>query len=383
MNKVKIIVYESNFRFINFLIDNIIYYSDLECNKDEFTLIVSEEDYKRIKRRFNTKVIKHYGKKGLVFFINYHKYMIMSFVFSLFILFLLSNTIFEVKVNTEDKNIKNIILSSLKEEKIYKYKRKKSFEELNIIKKRILDKNKDLLEWIEIIECGVTYTVEVTPRITIQNEKNKLKESSIYAKKDGLIKKIVVYKGRRIGEINDYVKRGEVLISGNILKDNNVVSKVNSEGLVYAEVWYKAKVSVPFKIVKKEYSGKTNNHYYLDINGFKFTIMGYDTSKEKKERTLLLSKPYLIFDIYKESKKIYNYKTYNLSSEEALNMAIKESENKIKNLLKKDEYIISKKVLKKEVKRSKMYVEVFFSVYENIGVTSNIDNLGEENASSN
>ena len=71
------------------------------------------------------------------------------------------------------------------------------------------------------------------------------------------------------------------------------------------------------------------------------------------------------------------YKEYSINEEEALNLALKRSEEKIKNKLSKDEYIISKKVLKKEVNYSKMYVEVFFKVYENIGVTSNIDIIGE------
>ena len=51
--------------------------------------------------------------------------------------------------------------------------------------------------------------------------------------------------------------------------------------------------------------------------------------------------------------------------------------------LNKDEYIISKKVLKKEVNSSKMYVEVFFKVYENIGVTSNIVEKDDLNGVSN
>ena len=43
----------------------------------------------------------------------------------------------------------------------------------------------------------------------------------------------------------------------------------------------------------------------------------------------------------------------------------------------------SKKVLKKEVKSSKIVLEVFFKVYEEIGETSNIENLGEINGSGN
>ncbi len=383
MNKVKIIVYENGSNFINYLINNNIYYYDLEC-KDNYTLTVSLDNYKKIKRRFKTSIIRYYGKVGIVYFFDFHKYMIVSIILSLFVLYLLSNTIFNVEIISDNKEICNTLTNDLKDFGIYKYKRKKSFEELVDIKNKILEKNKDLLEWIEIIESGSTYKVEITPKIIINKNKSKLKESSIYAKKSGLIKRIIVYKGSKIKEKNDYVKKGDLLISGNILKDDKVVLKIKSSGIVYAEVWYLAKVNIPFEMTKKEYTGKSINHYYLDINGFKFTIIGkYDNKNTVNEKKLIIKKPYLLFDIYKENKKIYKDKTYKISQTEAYEIAIKEAELKIKEKLKDDEYIISKNVLKKEVNSSKMYIEVFFKVYENIGYTSNIDKIGENNARSN
>jgi similar to stage IV sporulation protein len=220
--------------------------------------------------------------------------------------------------------------------------------------------------------------------VLINNNRSDKKKTSIYAKRDGLIKKIIVYRGSKIKEINDYVKKGDILISGNILKDDKIVSKVKSEGIIYAETWYKAKINIPFKYVKREYTGKKINHYYLDINGFKFTIMGkYDSKDTINETKLILSKPYLFFDLYKEEKQIYKNVTHNINEKEALELAINAATDKIKKSLNKDEYIISKNVLKKEVNSSKMYVEVFFKIYENIGYTSSIDKLGEEDASSN
>ena len=384
MNKVKIIVFEKDKSFVNYLINNNIYYYDLECNKNDYVLTVSEKDYIKIKRRYKVKLIKYYGKKGIVFFFNFHKYMIISFIFSLFILYLISNTIFEINVNCENNDLKNIVINSLKEEGLYKYKRKKSFAELKIIKERILNKNKDKLEWIEIIEEGCKYRVEVNPRIGVSNNNSNIKKSSIYAKKDGLIKRIIVYRGSKIKEINDYVKKGDLLISGNIIKDDKVISKVKANGLIYAEVWYKVKVSVPYKIVKKEYSGKTINHYYLDINGYIFTISGLYKGKDSiNENKLILSKPYLPFNIYQEKMKIYEEKTYVINQNEAYKIALKTSIDEIKKRLKSDEYIISKNVLKKEAKSSKIYIEVFFKTYENIGYTSSIDKLGELNGNSN
>ena len=72
-----------------------------------------------------------------------------------------------------------------------------------------------------------------------------------------------------------------------------------------------------------------------------------------------------------------------MSEKEALELAIDESVKNIESKLSSEEYIISKKVLKKEVNSSKMYVEVFFKVYENIGVTSNLEKRKEENGKSN
>ena len=100
-------------------------------------------------------------------------------------------------------------------------------------------------------------------------------------------------------------------------------------------------------------------------------------------KDLVLEKPYLFFKLYKETKREYKYKEFNINENEAYEEALKRSENKIKSKLNDNEYIISKKVLKKEVFRSKMNIEVFFKVYENIGVTSNIVEKDDLNGVSN
>ena len=85
------------------------------------------------------------------------------------------------------------------------------------------------------------------------------------------------------------------------------------------------------------------------------------------------------YSINKEEKKIYDYNEVILNKEEAYKEALNRSIDVINKKLSSDEYIISKKVLKKEVKRSKINLEVFFKVYEKIGVTSEIQDIGEEN----
>lgn len=379
MNKVRIVVNENSNKFLNYLIYNKIYYDSLNKYNEYFVLDVSYDDYLYIRRRYKCHIVKYYGKKNIVNIYENNKYVLLSLIISFMLLFLLCNTIFDIKINSDDKDIANVINDSLKDNGIGVYKRKVSFDKLNSIKNKILEDNKDTLEWIEIREKGCIYYIDVTPRVKSNNNVDNALPSDIVAEKDGVIKHIVVHRGSKVIDNGDYVKKGDILISGNIIKNENVIDKVHSEGVIYAETWKTVNISVPFKRIDYVYK-KTINHYYLDIFGHKFTISGkYDSDNTINKKSIVLDKPYLFFKLYKEEKKIYDYNEVILNKEEAYNEALNRSIDVINKKLSSDEYIISKKVLKKEVKRSKINLEVFFKVYEKIGVTSEIQDIGEEN----
>ena len=383
-NKVKIIVYENSNKFLNYLVYHSIYYEDLTLN-DNYILTIDYEDYKKISRRYKTKIIKYYGKRFIINYLDTNKYMLISLFISFLVLYLLTNTIFKININTNDEKLYNLINNSLKENNISIYKRKKSFKELKKIKDKILKNNEDSLEWIEIKEKGCIYNVELTARVKNKENNSDNNPKDIVASKDGLIKYITSSSGVKLKDVNDYVKKGEVLISGNIIKgEDTLITQVRAKGKVYAEVWYTVNITIPFNYVEYVETGKVINHYYLDIAGKKFTLIGkYDSNFTMNTKDLVLEKPYLFFKLYKETKREYKYKEFNINENEAYKEALKRSENKIKSKLNDNEYIISKKVLKKEVFRSKMNMEVFFKVYENIGVTSNIVEKDDLNGVSN
>lgn len=379
MNKVRIVVNENSNKFLNYLIYNKIYYDSLNKYNEYFVLDISYDDYLYIRRRYKCHIVKYYGKKNIVNIYENNKYVLLSLIISFMLLFLLCNTIFDIKINSDNKDIINIINNSLSDNGIDVYKRKVSFDKLNNIKNKILEDNKDTLEWIEIREKGCIYYIDVTPRVKSNNNVDNSLPSDIVAEKDGVIKHIVVHRGSKVIDNGDYVKKGDILISSNIIKNENVIDKVHSEGVIYAETWKTVNISIPFKRIDYVYK-KTINHYYLDIFGHKFTISGkYDSDNTINKKSIVLDKPYLFFKLYKEEKKIYDYNEVILNKEEAYNEALNRSIDIINKKLSSDEYIISKKVLKKEVKRSKINLEVFFKVYEKIGVTSEIQDIGEEN----
>lgn len=351
---------------IKSLLKEHIYFKDMKTTKDYIYFKVSTKEIEHLSTLFNIEIIKYYGLSKIKHFIKKHYILILSFIFSYIILNILSNIIFDIEVITNNTKIKESILYYLKENNIEKYKFAKSSKELDKIKNIILKNNKDTIEWIEITRTGTKYTVNVTPRV-INNIKEDNKIYDIVSSKDALIKNIIISNGTQVKEVNELVKKGETIISSDITKFDKVVGKTSAKGKVYAEVWYTVNISVPYNHTIYESTNETINHIYLDIFGHKLTIMGhYKTNNSLNETTTLIDKPYLFFKLMKESKELYKYKKVHLTNEEAYTEALKRSDRIINDLLDTEEHIIERKVLKNNTYSSKIELELFYRVYENI-----------------
>lgn len=352
---------------ITFLINKKIYYTDLETKSNSITFKVNIGSLKLLKKQYKNVVeIKYYGFNGVKLFIKKHYLLIISFIITYLILIILSNMIFSVEIVTNNKELKDIITSYLDENKISKNKFVKSDKEINRIKKEILENNKDTLEWLEIERVGTKYIVNLTERV-INKQKEVNTNMDIVAKKDALIKYLVTYKGTPLKEVNELVKKGDIIISGNIYKNEYIIARVLAEGKVFGEVWYTVTTTVPYKYVTYEPTNKKVNHIYLEIFNKRITLMGkYDTNNQMVNSKVLINKPYLFFKLIKEEKELYNYITHEVNYEEAYNEALKRSERSILDKLNEEEYIIDKKVLKINKYSSKIEVEIFYKVYENI-----------------
>ncbi len=374
-NNVKIVVYEQSNKFYNFLIYNKIYYDYLIRNKNYYILTIDYKDIYKFEK-YNYKVLRYYGIKGIKNFIDYNKLQLFGLLFSLVILYLLSNTIFNIEINTDNKDLESKIIFSLNNNNIKKYKHKKTFEEIQKIKEKILEENKDIIEWIEITEDGCNYIVEVTEKIIGHSESINNIPTNIVASSDGLIKHVDLISGVKLKDINDYVKKGDIIITGNIYKGETLINQVPSIGKIYAEVWYTVKTVVPFKYIDYVETGKIIKRYYIKVFSKEFTIIGkYNTNNSMNIKELIIDKPYLPFDVYKEIKKEYKYKTFIKTENQAYEEALLRSDTNIKNTLSSDEYIIYKNTLKKQVFSSKIEVEIFYKVYKNVTSISPIEEV--------
>lgn len=374
MNKIKINVkYQNN--FIKYLVENNIEYDSLIKEKENYTLIINKEDYKKISRKFDTKIIRYYGKDYYKKTIMSNKYLIISYIIGLCLLNLLTNTIFNVEINCENKEITNKLITELEKNNITKNKRIKTYKELIKIKENIKKEIKEI-EWIEITRTGTKYVIDITPKI-IKDTKYPNKNVNIIASKDGVIKHIVVHNGEKVKEENEYIKKGETIISGEIYKDENLIDYVEAKGEVYAEVWYLSKITVPLKYTGRIEKDNKINHYYLEFFNVKMTLLGkYNRKNKIIENECILNKPYLPFKVYREKIKNIEEIEINLTEDEAIKKGLELSEKEIMKDLSNQEHIISKNILKKEIKSSKMYIEVFYKLYENIASISDDNEKG-------
>lgn len=353
--------------YVKVFIKKNIYYTNLVHNNNLIYMVVDVSDINVIKGEIlSLKIIKYYGTTGLKVFIKKHYILMLSFIFSLLIIYTLSNIIFDIEVITNNSKLKGEILDLLKENNIEKYKFAPSNERITNVKNKILKENKDSLEWIEITRSGTKYTVNITERIINQSEKEEV-PSDIIAKKDALITYLVIKKGTGIKEVNELVKKGEVIVTGNIIKNEDVVGVTKADASVYGEVWYTVNISVPYKHTVYKRTGEVINHIYLDFFGKKLTLIGhYITNNSINETKVLINKPYLLFKVMKETKELFSYEKVNLTEKEAYNEALKRADQGIMAKLDTTEHIIERKVLKKEAYSSKIEIELFYRVYENI-----------------
>ena len=375
MIKIKITGKNPNY-FLNELIKRNINIYNLSKSNDSLIIIVSYKDYLKIleiKTTYKIKVLRKYGVLRIKELIKRYFYYILFFIIGIIINIILSNMIFEVEIIHPSKEIVNLVKNDLKELGIEKYRFKKNIKS---IKEKILLKEKEKIEWLEIESIGTKYIIRVEER-KINSKEEVCNPRNIVSKKEAIILEIKSSSGEIIKKINDYVSKDEVIISGIIHNKDDIVSYRCANGIVYGETWYKVKLSIPKEYIIEELTN--NKSIGLNIKLFNKNLDINNKYKSFKRNNIInLHSNIIPINInltkYLETKIIKKIYTINNIDEIALNI----SEKEIKKKLRKDEEILSKNVLKKNINNSKIEIEVFLKVKEDITSYQDISIKKEE-----
>ena len=378
-NKYKLLIVGKNpKRFLDNLISLKISLYDVKLTDKELTIVVDLDDYDKIlklKTSYKIKVIDYYGLVKYENILKKYNVFFICLIIGLVLIKVLSSIVFDIDIEHPKSEIRELVLADLEEFGISKYHFKVSYDEKEKIIKKILHKETDRLEWLEIDSIGTKYVVKVEERIK-NDPKIDNTFQHIVAKKDAMILQIQASSGEIKVSKNDYVKKGDILISGFITKDEEIKKKVKAIGTVYGEVWYQAEITLPKVYKEIKYTKNSKKRFQVKFLSHDFLLFDFKPYKTYESSNITLLENRLLpmsfnYSKVKETKEITKRYTGKKGESEALKLA----EKNLKKKLSVNDSIISKKVLKKTEKDSKIIIDIFFKVKEDITDTVNIDNI--------
>ena len=346
----------------------------------EIDLIINYQDLDKVlklKTIYNIKIVRYYGKLRIIKRIKKDIFILSSLLISLLLIYTLSNIIFKVEVIHSNKNIIKLVTKELEDNGIKKYKFVKNYQEIEKIKNKILEENKDTLEWLEIIREGTKYTIRVEERI-INNKPKDNKIYNIVASKNAVIKNIYAESGEKIRSINTYVKKGDIIISSDITLPNNEKISKTASGKVQGEVWYNINIEYPYQYHEIKYTG--NKKKVLVLNLLNKRISFFDFHKYKTFNRNIkyifnnnITPISLIYEDEYETNIINEVYDYNTAREKAITKAKEKILEKYPNI--KD--ITNIKILKEDDKKNKISLNLFVTCLEDITEYKEVNNNKE------
>lgn len=378
-NKYKLLIVGKNpKRFLDNLISLKISLYDVKLTDKELIIVVDLDDYDKIlklKTSYKIKIIDYYGLVKYQGILKKYNVFFICLIIGLVLIKVLSSIIFDIDIEHPKSEIRELVLADLEEFGISKYHFKVSYDEKEKIIKKILHKETDRLEWLEIDSIGTKYVVKVEERIK-NDPKIDNTTQHIVAKKDAMILQIQASSGEIKVSKNDYVKKGDILISGFITKDEEIKKKVKAVGTVYGEVWYQAEITLPKVYKEIKYTKNSKKRFQVKFLSHDFLLFDFKPYKTYESSNITLLENRLLpmsfnYSKVKETKEITKRYTGIKGEKEALKLA----EKNLKKKIGVNDSIISKKVLKKTEKDSKIIIDIFFKVKEDITDTVNIDNI--------
>ena len=335
----------------------------------EIDLIINYNDLEEIlkyKTIYDIKIKKYYGKIKILKFIKKNIYIFSFLVLGIILIFILSNIIFNIEVVHSNSSLIKVINEELDYYGIKKYSFVKSYNEIEEIENKILENNKDKIEWLEIIRVGTKYIVRVEERI-INKKNNDNKIYNIIASKNAIIKNIYAESGEKIQSTNTYVKKGDIVISSSITKPNNEVVTDSAKGKVTGEVWYNINIDFPYHYYEVKYTGNKRKVLIFNIINKRIAFFNYHEYKtfDKDIKYIFnnMISPVSLYNEYQYETNIID-KKYNY--EEAKDAAIKKAKDKLKEKYQTIENI-SDVIITSEIKdKNKVSLNLFVKAVEDI-----------------
>ena len=260
-----------------------------------------------------------------------------------------------------------------------------NLEDLNNIQHQLLHKIPELL-YIGIEKKGTIYQVDAIEK-SIEKEKEQPSLQHLIAKKDGVIEKIFIKNGLSKVNVNDVVKKGDILVSGLIETEDETDSDetedikkevlVPAEGKIYANTWYELSVTSSLHATYEDLSGQKHTKYGFQIKDINVPIWGFNNPyKHYITRRVFVRNLFsytlpiaFVRESHYDMNTMNKIRTKKEIKQDAINYAIKD----LKLKFGADTEILSYKVLHESEENGKVKFNLYISVLEDIAIEKKLD----------
>ena len=364
LNKKYLIMVDKNYFLTNILSD------------PEFEGIINKIEEEKIicysNKKYEVPEVVYYNRYNIIKnkILSKHLIGIITFLLILIILTVSKNFIREIQFEN-----KNYYSQEIYDEVVSHLVKKGPFyvldDNISNISQELRNKFPEFA-WLGLTRYSSKIIINVEKQdVPIKQQEDLSITGDLIASKDAIITDIIVNRGIVLVMKNQSVKKGDVLVSGNLRYNNDPSDKTNlvkSKGIIIGNTIGLEKIKVPIKTSSLEYSGKIINKKYVEFLGS------------------LIGKTPKTFDIYKTDKQdVFNlfnfFKIINLTYYELVEV-INEYDEKsaseyAKTLIKKDleqnrvsplERVESINIVDITLEDGYYIVSMIVKRYQNIGV---------------
>ncbi|WP_413380133.1 sporulation protein YqfD [Alkalihalobacillus sp. 1P02AB] len=224
--------------------------------------------------------------------------------------------------------------------------------------------------WVGVKKKGTTYQFEVVEQ-TLPERAELLDPRHLVSKKKAIIHDIFVEHGQALVKPNDFVQKGDILISGYIGQEGKQ-ELVPAVGVVRGEVWYRAEVEKSIESLFTTLTGEQKDKHYLQLFDWDLPIWGFGKPEFSDFETFEDITPFhfLKWELPVSYKKQTLYETSpferSYTDEEAIEKAIQFAHDEMNKQFSDDTEIIEEKVLHETIENGKVILKIHYKVVEDI-----------------
>jgi similar to stage IV sporulation protein len=362
-------------RFINLAVQKRIQIWQISrYREDRGKLAIRLEDFFRLKPLLKETGCRVHiiSKHGLPFFLTRvrKRYAFFGgFLAFVCMLFVLSNMIWTVEVVGTENISKVDVMQMADDIGIKQGKLTFLLDEPTQIQSKLLERLPEA-SWVGFQLKGTRAQIRIVEKV-LPEEKELASPRNIIARKSAVIHYLFAEHGKPMVRKNDFVKKGDVLVSGLIGKEDEPVA-VAATGRVEGEVWYETEVVVPTIRTQNVYTGEKHRNIYIIAGDWEIKVWGYGdlafakTEIKGESRILRWRDVYLPLGWKKEDIFSVETNQVKVTRHEAQEIAKDAAKRDILSKMDNNGYIKEEKVLHQRQENDKVYIKMHIIAIEDI-----------------